>query len=77
MGTASFDLDDEDWACDEITDFETREDPLSWKAEADWNEVLSDTASALKQYLEIGLFANSLIFCSFLFKVHSNFVVQN
>lgn len=60
VGTASFDLDDEDWACDEITDFGTREDPLSWKTETDWDEVLSDAASALKQYLESGLYADVL-----------------
>lgn len=31
VGTESFDPDDEDWACDEITDFGTREEPLSWE----------------------------------------------
>ena len=60
MGTESFRLDDEDWACDEITDFGTREKPLSWKEEADWNEVLSEVSSALKQYLENGSCADIL-----------------
>ena len=27
VGTESFDEEDEDWACDELTDFETRENP--------------------------------------------------
>lgn len=60
VGTENFDVDDEDWACDEITDFGTREKPLSWKEEADWNEVLSEVSSALKQYLENGLYADIL-----------------
>ena len=60
VGTENFDVDDEDWACDEITDFGTREKPLSWKKEADWNEVLSEVSSALKQYLENGLYADIL-----------------
>ena len=64
VGTGTFDLDDEDWACDEITDFGTREEPLSWNEEADWNEVLSDVASVLKQYLENGLYADVLKSCA-------------
>ena len=60
VGTENFDVDDEDWACDEITDFGTREKPLSWKEEADWNEVLSEVSSALKQYLENGSCADIL-----------------
>lgn len=64
VGTETFDPDDEDWACDEITDFGTREEPLSWNEEADWNEVLSDVASILKQYLENGLYADVLKSCT-------------
>ncbi|MDE5588673.1 MAG: hypothetical protein K2J60_05980, partial [Acetatifactor sp.] len=60
VGTESFDPGDEDWACDEITDFGTREEPLSWEKETDWNEVLSDVSSALKHYLENGLHADIL-----------------
>lgn len=60
VGTESFDPDDEDWACDEITDFGTREEPLSWKKETCWNEVLQEVSSALKHYLENGLHADVL-----------------
>lgn len=60
VGTETFDLEDEGWACDEITDFGTRDEPLSWKKEAAWNEVLSEVISALKQYLENGLYADVL-----------------
>ena len=60
VGTESFDPDDEDWACDEITDFGTREEPLSWEKETDWNEVLSEVSSALQDYLKNGLHADIL-----------------
>lgn len=60
VGTETFDLDDEDWACDEITDFGTRDEPLFWKKEAGWNEVLSEVIPALKQYLENGSYADVL-----------------
>lgn len=63
VGTESFDPDDEDWACDEITDFGTREEPFFWKKESGWNEVLSEVSSALKQYLENGLHADVLKSC--------------
>ena len=39
VGTESFDLEDEDWCCDEIFDFGTRETPLTWKEEKAWNEI--------------------------------------
>ena len=64
VGTESFRLDDEDWACDEITDFGTREKPLSWKEEADWKEVLSEVSSAIKQYLANGSYADILKSCT-------------
>lgn len=60
VGTKTFDPDDEDWACDEITDFWTRYKPFSWKEKADWKEVLSEVVSALKQYLKNGLYADVL-----------------
>ncbi|MDE6642268.1 MAG: hypothetical protein K2K63_17295 [Acetatifactor sp.] len=60
VGTESFDPNDEDWACDEITDFGTRKEPLSWEKETGWSEVLSEVSSALKHYLENGLYADIL-----------------
>lgn len=63
VGTESFDPEDEDWACDEITDFGTREEPLSWKKETCWNEVLQEVSSALRHYLENGLHADVLKSC--------------
>ena len=60
VGTESFDPDDEDWACDEVTDFGTREEPLSWEKKTCWNEVLQEVSSALRYYLENGLHADVL-----------------
>ena len=57
VGTERFDIDDSDWACDEVTDFDTRDEPLSWEKEAEWDEILDDVTDALKQYLENGLHA--------------------
>ena len=57
VGTASFDEDDQDWACDEVTDFGTRNMPLVWKKDAQWNEVLDEMLAVLKSYLENGTHA--------------------
>ena len=60
VGTERFDLDDSDWACDEITNFDTREEPFSWEKDAEWDEILDEVVDALKQYLENGLYADIL-----------------
>lgn len=60
VGTESFDEDDEDWACGEITDFGTRTKPLMWKSESEWEHVLEDSIFALKTYLENGKYAEVL-----------------
>ncbi|MCI8955477.1 MAG: hypothetical protein HFG29_00635 [Eubacterium sp.] len=59
VGTERFDEDD-DWPCDEITDFGTREGLLAWSAETDWEAVLEEICSVLKQYLDKGEHANIL-----------------
>lgn len=60
VGTESFDIDDEDWACDEVTDFGTRDNPFCWHKEAEWNEILKETASVLNNYLNNGACAGVL-----------------
>ena len=60
VGTSSFDEEDEEWACDEVTDFETRENPLTWQKDAEWEEVLEEIAFVLKQYLNTGMYAEVL-----------------
>ena len=60
VGTSCFDPDDEDWACEEITDFETREEPFSWVGEADWQEIQNKVCGWVSQYLEDGENAEKL-----------------
>lgn len=60
VDTGSFDEEDEDWACDEVEDFGTRENPLTWRKDAEWEEVLEEIASVLKQYLNTGMYAEVL-----------------
>lgn len=60
VGTESFDLEDEDWCCDEIFTFGTRETPLTWKEEKMWNEILDEMMQIMKKYLEQGQHASIL-----------------
>ena len=60
VGTSEFDVDDEDWLCNEVTDFNTRENPFQWSKEAEWEEVLEDIVHVLKEYLKSGQYANAL-----------------
>ena len=60
VGTERFDEYDEDWPCDEIIDFGTREGLLAWNNEAGWETVLEEVCAVLKQYLEKGEHANIL-----------------
>ena len=55
IGAAGFDPDDQDWACDEV--FTNREDPLSWSAETDWEEVLETMTEYVEKYLIEGEYA--------------------
>ncbi|MFC2297569.1 hypothetical protein [Prevotella nigrescens] len=64
VGTESFDEEDEDWACDELTDFETRENPLVLKSKSDWEEMLSTVSGCLKRYLSEGKHADKLKGCT-------------
>lgn len=62
VGTEDFDAnpDNSDWACEEVTDFDTRDNPFSWEEDAEWDEVLEDVIVTLKQYLNNGLHADVL-----------------
>lgn len=60
VGSERFDLDDEDWPCHEVTDFGTREELLVWQKHAEWNVILDDIISVLKEYLEKGKYADIL-----------------
>ena len=60
VGTESFDAEDADWACDEITDFDTRTNPLSWIDKVEWKDVLKKVTLILEKYIEKGKFSNIL-----------------
>lgn len=60
VGTSSFDEEDDDWACDEITDFNTRETPFYWVEETVWIEVLSEIKGLIQKYLENGKYSEKM-----------------
>lgn len=62
IGADSFDEEDEDWACDEICDFGTRENPFCWKEKEDteWESILDRAAQMLRKYLSEGMYAEKL-----------------
>ena len=57
VGTEWFDLENEDWACNSLTDFGSREQLYNWKMSCEWNEALEYMVHELKQYLENGKYA--------------------
>lgn len=58
VGTNCFDIEDSDWACEEI--FNTRDDAISWTQEADWNEILQETCNGINQYIRKGKYSEKL-----------------
>lgn len=60
VGTDRFDVEDEDWCCDEVTDFGTRQNCYTWEEAKEWKEVLSEITSLLKDYLGSGTHAKLL-----------------
>lgn len=43
--------DDDDWCCDEMTDFGSREQPCSWKEKTNWESILEDVEKHIEDYL--------------------------
>ncbi len=62
IGTSEFDTDEEDWLCNEVTDFATRDNPFQWCKKAEWEEILNDVTCLLKRYLESGKYAAGTLF---------------
>ncbi len=60
IGTSEFDTVDEDWLCNEVTDFDTRDEPFQWCKKAEWEEILNDVICLLKRYLDSGKYADVL-----------------
>jgi hypothetical protein len=52
VGASSFDKDDDDWPSDEV--FTTRRHPFVWRAQSDWQPILSKVQDVVKAYLERG-----------------------
>ena len=50
--SASFDVEDPDWACDEV--FDTRDNTLSWVQDATWEAVLQEAIGKIQKYIEVG-----------------------
>lgn len=57
IGADHFDLEDEDWACDEVF---LADEQFEWKRDADWKTVLAEVVEALQLYLEVGMFGSKL-----------------
>ena len=58
IGASWFDAESPDWAEDEV--FTNREDPLCWRAEADWEDVLETMIVYIERYLCDGRYADVL-----------------
>lgn len=60
IGTSEFDMNNVDWLCNEVTDFDTRDEPFQWNKKAEWEEILHDITCVLKEYLKSGKYASVL-----------------
>lgn len=60
IGTSSFDEFDEDWACDEVTNFNTRNNLFSWQEKVNFSEILFKTKGMINQYLCDGKYAQQM-----------------
>lgn len=60
VGTGRFDPEDQDWACNEITDFNSRENLFRWQSVCEWDEALEFMTELLNRYLKDGKYADLL-----------------
>lgn len=60
VGTEEFDEEDGDWACEEVTDFGSRENNIEWSSSGEWEEILEQITIELKLYLEKGKYSDKL-----------------
>ena len=60
VGAGRFDPEDQDWPCDEVTDFGSGNNSYKWDMEAGWKDALAYVVDALKKYLEDGKYAELL-----------------
>ena len=60
IGSSSFDLDNPDWPCEEVTDFNTRENPFVWSSSSNWDGALNEMIKTVREYLQAGKYADLL-----------------
>ena len=60
VGTEEFDAENEDWACNELTDFGSREHLYYWEMDCEWEAALEYMVKELNRYLEKGKHADLL-----------------
>ena len=60
VGCSSFSEDDDDWACDEVTDFRTRENNYAWTEKANWEDIKEKCVKAVSKYLKNGKYSKIL-----------------
>lgn len=57
VGTSSFDPEDQDWVCDEVSNFGSRDNPFTWSEDGSWEVMLKEVCSIVEKYLQNGRFA--------------------
>lgn len=58
VATDRFDMEDEDWVCDEV--FTTGENLYSWQEKTNWESILEKAKMVLIRYLEEGMYAEKI-----------------
>lgn len=53
-----FDMDDDDWACDEV--FSTGENLFIWNEEASWEDIQSEASGWVMEYINYGKYVKEL-----------------
>jgi len=51
VGTTMFDMNDPDWACEEVEDFGTREMPFTWIEQNNWEGILEHVSKSIVQII--------------------------
>ena len=49
VGCPTFSSENNDWACNEITDFNTRTYTFSWREQSEWKRVLNKILALVKK----------------------------
>ncbi len=58
VGSERFDIEDDDWGCDEVTDFWTRDDEFVWEnEEVNWEGIQEEVSMIVCEYCSCGKYA--------------------